>query len=393
MPQETIPLGKQLSEFDQALITAAYFGFTPIETPRVTRADRELAKAYSGHKHYDSTEKLSLIRHYMEKDMVSLPHPLTLAFSRSGAKSKTEGYSLHFIGTPSAVAEATLIKTALAILSDLGHKELRLDINCVGDTDSINTYEKELGNYVRKSNIEQSDELKERLKEDVFNLFRLETPEARSLAQRAPSSITFLSADSRNHFKEILEYIDALDIEFRLSPELVGEKNHTSHAIFTIRKKGGEDESAGTGDTSQSDGEIMGIGYRYSHLGKCLGLRKELPMAGVSIFSTTGRKKRVYKRLPRPKFHLIQLGREAKIKTLFLIELLRAHHIPLHHLLGRDKLSSQLSNAENLRVPYLIIIGQKEALENTATVRNVVTRSQETVSIPDLPYYLKHVSV
>ena len=118
-------------------------------------------------------------------------------------------------------------------------------------------------------------------------------------------------------------------------------------------------------------------------------------MAGVNIFSTSSRdtRKRVYKGLPKPKFYLIQLGREAKIKTLSLIELLRSHHIPLHHFLGKDKITAQLLNAENLRVPYLIIIGQKEALDNTATIRNVSTRAQDTVSIASLPHYLKNIAL
>ena len=116
-------------------------------------------------------------------------------------------------------------------------------------------------------------------------------------------------------------------------------------------------------------------------------------MAGVNIFTLPGREheKKVYKQLPRPKFYLVQLGREAKIKTLSLIEMLRSHRIPVHHFLGKDKLTVQLSNAENLHVSYLIIIGQKEALDGTATVRNVATRAQDTIPLEFLPQYLKHI--
>ena len=117
-------------------------------------------------------------------------------------------------------------------------------------------------------------------------------------------------------------------------------------------------------------------------------------MAGVTIFSGANSPHgRVYKELPKPKFYLVQLGREAKIKTLSILELLRLHRIPVHHFLGKDKITVQLSNAENLHVSHLIIIGQKEALDNTATVRNVTTRAQDTISMADLPRYLKHISL
>ena len=47
--------------------------------------------------------------------------------------------------------------------------------------------------------------------------------------------------------------------------------------------------------------------------------------------------------------------------------------------------------AENLKVPYIIIMGQKEALENAVIVRNMANRSQTVVPIPKLADYLKHL--
>jgi len=378
-------LGKQLNEFDKALVTAAYFGFMPIVAPKITKQDTELTQGLGNHPHYDATEKIAVIRTYLEQNLASLSHPIALVYEKSASRKRRAGFALHFIGSYSGIAEAIVIQTALSILSDEGYKDLKIDINCVGDKESINAYERELSSYVRKSNSNLSEELKEKIREDVFNLFKLKTPETLLLCEMAPSSITFLSAPSRVYFKEVLEYIETLGIEFRLTPELVGERDHTSHTIFAIKNKKIESES----------GEALAVGYRYSRLGRCLGLRKEIPMVGVNIFPAFSKKvkRRIYKRLPKPKFYLIQLGQEAKIKTLFLIELLRANHIPLHHFLGKDKLTAQLSNAENLRVPYLIIIGQKEALDNTVIVRNVSTRAQDTVNIPDLPYYLKKITL
>ncbi|MEK7176884.1 MAG: His/Gly/Thr/Pro-type tRNA ligase C-terminal domain-containing protein [Patescibacteria group bacterium] len=373
----------KLTEFDRALVIASYFGFMPVVAPKITKNDIELTRNCGDHPHYDATEKMAVMRSYMEQNLPSTTGPAALIYERPASRKKFGSHALHFIGSVSGIAEATLIRATLSILSEEGYKNLRVDLNCIGDRESINTYERELLNYVRKSSGDLSDELKQKIKEDIFNLFKLNEPEIVRLAETAPSSITFLSAQSRTYFKEVLEYIEALGIEFRLTPKLVGEKNHSSHTIFAIKNIDNEDESA------------LAVGYRYSRLGRYLGLRKEVPMAGVNIFVASPRdaKKRLYKTLPKPKFYLIQLGREAKIKTLTLIELLRSHRIPLHHYLGKDKIAAQLANAEALRVPYLIIIGQKEALENTATVRNISTRAQDTISIANLPNYLKNIAL
>ena len=381
IPTTITRISRPLSEFDRALVIATYFGFMPITAPKITRQDIEMTEECGNYPHYDAAEKASIFRTYLEQELSSLPHPFAIIYKKIASRRRFGDYALHFIGSTSGIAEATLIRAALSILSEEGYKNLRVDINCIGDKESISIYERELANFIRKFGANLSETEKVSIKEDIFNLFRLEAPEAIRLRESAPSAITSLTTQSRIYFKEVLEYIEALGIEFRLAPELVGERNHASHTIFAIR------------DTDEKN--TLATGYRYSRLGRYFGLRKEIPMAGVNIFSLSSRAatKRVYRELPRPKFYLIQLGWEAKVKTLSLIEILRSHKIPLYHYLGKDKIAVQLSNAESVRVPYLLIIGQKEGLDNTVTIRNVSTRAQDTVSIMNLPHYLKNITL
>ncbi len=375
-----------LSEFDKALITATYFGFTPIAAPKILEQDLEMTNHCRRLPYYDAAEKAALIRAYLSEDMSSLPHPLTLIYKRKGTpRGGSSGYSLHYIGATSGIAEATLIRAALSILNESGFRNLRLDLNSIGDKDSLLCYERELINFVKKSGSALSDELRLALKDDIFNLFRLEEEALRELSASAPPAITYLTPPARSHFKEVLEFVEALGIEFSLSPELVGEKNHVSHTIFAIK----------SAEPEGGKNITLAVGYRYSRLLKRFGIKREIPMAAVSIFTANKKEVggRVYKELPKPKFYLVQLGREAKIRTLGLIENLRREKISVHHFLGKDKLTAQLGAAEMLSLPYLIIIGQKEALDGTATVRNVLSRAQDTISLSQLPSYLKRITL
>ena len=374
------------NELDQALFTATHFGFLPIRAPKITEVDLELVKHCGSYPHYDAAEKASLIRHFIEENLSSISYPISVAYKKPASRKKFGSYSLHVIGSPSGIAEATLIRAALSILSEGGYKNLRVDLNCVGDKESLSAYERELINFIRKFGTGLPEEARIILKSDIFNLFRVETEEFKALRENAPQAMSFLSTPSRIYFKEVLEYIDALGINFRLTPELIGEKNHVSHAIFSIRDAG----DLNTGTESVQATPVLALGYRYSRLSRACGLRKDTPLAGVNIFSVTENVEMV-RNIPKPKFCLLQLGKDAKIKTLNLLEVLRVHRITVHHFLSRDKFGAQLANAEALPVSHLIIIGQKEALDNTATVRNVITRAQDTISLLDLPRYLKTI--
>ena len=54
--------------------------------------------------------------------------------------------------------------------------------------------------------------------------------------------------------------------------------------------------------------------------------------------------------LKKPKIYFIQLGPEAKLKSLNIIEILRKAHIPIAQSLSKDSLGSQLAIAEKLAI-------------------------------------------
>jgi len=382
MLPEIYSAAKELNELDRAFVIATYFGFRPVKAPRISREDIEAVRKCTTHPYYNSAEKAAVIRNFLD---TNLDTPKALVYKKPVSKAKELGtHDLHIIGITSAIAEATIIRAALSILSEEGYKNLRVDINCVGDKESIKVYERELISFVKKYGSNLPKELKEKLKEDVRNIFSLEAPEILELRSTIPSSITFLSTPSRTYFKEVLEYMEALGVEFRLVPELVGDRYHVSHTIFSIRDSDGEEEEF-----------PLAVGYRYSRLPRLLGVRKEISCIGITLFSNEKRQlaQKTYKGLPKPKFLLVQLGQTAKIKTLSLIELLRSHRIPVYHFLDRDKIGTQLSNADGMPVSHIIIVGQKEAIDNTATIRNMSTRAQETVGVNELPGYLKKIKL
>ena len=136
----------------------------------------------------------------------------------------------------------------------------------------------------------------------------------------------------------------------------------------------------------------MALGFRYNALARKIGMKKEIPAVGVAINIKKGTdKKSIANKTKKPQVFFAQIGAEAKLQSLKIIEMLRQTRIDICQALSKDKMGSQIAVAENLKVPYIIIMGQKEALENAVIVRNMANRSQTVVPIPKLADYLKHL--
>jgi histidyl-tRNA synthetase len=210
-------------------------------------------------------------------------------------------------------------------------------------------------------------------------------PKTREINIGAPDPMSFLSSSGKKHFKEVLEYLDEMGIVYQIDKTLVRGLSYYTHTVFEIIE-------------TAEDGSAMTIagGGRYDYLGKMLGSKKDIPAMGGSIGMDRIIERPWFKNLaPRimkkPKVYFIQVGFEAKLKSLNVIEILRKAHVPVAQSLSKDSLGAQLAVAEKSGAPYVIIFGQKEAVEQSVIVRNMENRSQENVPLSELGTYIKQL--
>jgi histidyl-tRNA synthetase len=178
-------------------------------------------------------------------------------------------------------------------------------------------------------------------------------------------------------------------IPYRVNNMLVRGQSYYTRTVFEVIKVDvGE-------DGKEKEITITG-GGRYDNLARMMGSKKDVPSVGTGLSMERIRMFPECKTLaPRimkpPKVYFIQLGFEAKLKSLCVMEVLRKARIPVHQSISKDSLGTQLALAEKMEVPYCLIFGQKEAMDNTVIVRNMSTHSQDTVKIDALSDYIKHL--
>jgi len=174
-----------------------------------------------------------------------------------------------------------------------------------------------------------------------------------------------------------LESLETFDTTYKIKPSLLSNKLFASNTVFEIRSE---------------DDELLAYGYRYNHLAKKIGGKREVPSVGVTILvkrNPAMAKKIKIKNIKKPKFYLVQLGSTAKLKALNVVEMLRKQKIPVYHSITKDKITGQLSGAEYMKATHVLVMGQKEAVENSMIVRSIANREQETVALDELANFLK----
>lgn len=430
--------------FEKAAEVALYYGFQPIDLPMLEREEVFLSTNSEdtdlvGKEMYalktKGGDRLALrpegtapaMRAYLEHGMQSQSQPIKLYYYGSffrhdnpqrGRYREFRQFGIEMIGSPKSISDAMVIYLTVMILNDVGLKNIMIDVNSIGDKDSRVPYLRELTQYYRKHINKLCGNCKQRIKTSPLRLLDCKGAECQPFKEKAPQSIAYLTPAAKAHFKEVLEYLDALKLTYRINPHLVRGLDYYTHTVFEItetppdvlpaalaenatqleetgeekdRRKAKEDRVA----AANAPLTIAG-GGRYDYLAKQMGSKKDVPAVGGSIgvdrVLLSPNYKAVAPRIvKKPKIYFIQLGFEAKLKALEIIEILRSARIPVTHSLNKDSLSGQLGVAEKLGVPYAIIFGQKEALEGTVIVRNMLTRSQDTVKLAKLADYIKNI--
>lgn len=368
-----------------AIHIAEYYGFSPLEEMRMTREKDEKKRAAAKNEPDIA---------YARRD----ERPLTSSAKRAAACARTnsDGFlawrtvsnatglpattlELHIVGSSSAVSEAILLVVANAIAQEAGITERYLSINNIGSHESSNRFVRDVSAYLRKHIETISPTLRPRAATDPLGTLIQLIERGHPAAPRAPQAMEYLTEEERRKFWELLEYLEVFGLPYELSPQVLGSRDCWAHSLFEISAP---DEETGAR-------VAFAFGGRYDPLATRFG-STSTPAAMISIHCEVRGKTRVKRENKGlPAIYFAHLGPEARRRALTVLEMLRAAEIPVHQSLLFDKIGEQMTRAKALAVPYILIMGYKEAMENTVLVREVSTNSQEAVPVDDLSNYLK----
>jgi len=334
-----------------------------------------------------------IVRSYIEHGMVNLPQPVKLwtmgplfrhERQQAGRYRQFTQFDIEALGDKSASIDGQVIQMTYDILKDLGFKTISIELNSIGDSECRPYFKKILTSYFRSKKSSLCADCQRRLKENPLRILDCKEEKCQQVKAQAPQIIDHLCENCHAHFKQVLEFLDELELPYTLNPYLVRGLDYYTRTVFEIVDK----SEAGT-----SQGSLAG-GGRYDGLVKLLGGR-DTPAFGVAggvdriINVMKTRELKPDKNKETTDIFLAQLGQLAKRKSLKLFEEFRAAKIPVAESFSKDSLRAQLKSADKLGIRWVLIFGQKEALENFITLRDMKTGVQKEIKLDKVVQEMK----
>jgi len=381
---------------------ADFYGFGKIDTPVVEQTDlfsrgiglnTDIVKKEMYTLKTKGGDSLSLrpewtapiVRSYIEHGMYSRPQPLKLWYfgpcyryerPQSGRYRQFWQFGFEIFGEDNAVIDAQIIQIFYNILKELKLKNLIVEVNSIGDSNCRPYYKKLLSNYFRSRESSLCSDCKKRLKENVLRILDCKEEKCQPIKVEAPQIIDHLCDSCHAHFKEVLEFLDEIDISYNLNPHLVRGLDYYTNTVFEIFSEEGNIKNA------------LGAGGRYNKLVKLLG-NKDIPACGAAagierVISLMKEQEIEISGEPEIQVFLAQLGNLAKRKSLRLLEDFRKARVRVAESFGRDSLKVQLNKADKIGAKYTLILGQKEALEGVIIIRDMASGKQDIVKLEEV---------
>lgn len=278
------------------------------------------------------------------------------------------------IGEQSAAIDAHLIMVGYTILKTLG-LSVMININSIGDTECRDLYKEAVADYFKQYKTKLDVEQKKWLRKEPTRLLTLKGKKYQEMVEGAPQIVDYLSDDCKAHFFAVLEYLDDFDIPYNLDPSLMKDFNYYNRTVFEFYpvKDGVLGEAP------------YGGGGRYDYVIEKLS-GNQVPASGVSfdVETLVAQMKFQDVALPETKpaqLFVAQIGEQARRQAMVLFEALRAEGFDVMEGFVYNSLKSQLEIVNRLRVPYVLILGQKEVVDGTILFRDMEGGIQEIIDL------------
>ena len=287
---------------------------------------------------------------------------------QKGRLRQFKQFGIECLGLSNPMADIEVISLGKDFLQKLGLlSSTSLKINSLGDTESRSNYRKTLIEYLNDYKTELSQDSLKRLSQNPLRILDSKNENDKRILTNAPNILDYLNQESRERFLKVTEGLDVLGIKYHIDKNLVRGLDYYCHTAFEFI----------TNDLG-AQGTVL-AGGRYDGLSKMLG-GPDVPgvgwAAGIERLSLL---------IPsqctsNPDVVLIGVTEEFNLLLLPLMQQLINVAFRVE-ILYTGNISKKLKRANKIKAPFAIILGEEEVKTKVLKLKNLVTGSEEHMSI------------
>ncbi len=380
----------------KAMEVAARFGFGRIDTPAFEDSNLFIRSVGEG---TDIVEKemytfddrggdsitlrpegtAPVCRAYLEHGMHNLPQPVRLYYfcpvfryerPQAGRFRQHHQFGVEVLGDADPSVDAEVIEVAWDLMTSLGLKEINLLINSVGDPQCRPAYVAKLREYYSGHHEKLCADCKERLNRNPLRLLDCKVETCHAFGNDAPRSADNLCEPCGEHWNKLLRYLDSMQLPYQIDHRLVRGLDYYTRTVFEVQPVvgGGQSTICGGG---RYDGLITELGGRETPgIGFATGLERltlNLKRSEVPVPDE-----------PSPPYLVANVGEDARIAALDLSVRLRRAGVGAILSSGSRGLRGQMRQANALKIPFALILGDDEIEKGEVVVRNMESSVQES---------------
>ncbi len=282
-------------------------------------------------------------------------------------------FSYEIVGEKNPVLDAQVIQMAWKIIQRLKLTDMVINVNSIGCHECRPDYLQNLKEYYESRQHVLCKKCRRLRTENPLKLLACEEEKCTRLAKEAPQILDHLCEVCHKHFSAVLEFLDDLGIPYNLNPQLVHDQEYYTRTVFAIwNEKATRAKTIFSGGRFDDLIEKMG-GRPTRAVGITGGIdRLVLAMQEQNIKVPARRRGDVY---------LAQLSDMAKKKALKVFEELQDNGLRVIENFGKNAVAPQIEQAGKLGVPITLILGQKEVLDDTIIMRDMINGVQEIIPL------------
>ena len=331
----------------------------------------------------------AVCRAYLQHGLHNLAQPQRLYYlcpmfrydrPQAGRFRQFNQFGIEAIGESDAIIDLEVIQLAIHSMSNLGLQNMRLVLNNIGDHNDRKNYIDALKEHLATHTSNMGEDDRRRYETNPLRVLDSKELSQETFIDLDPKSADFLGVDAKDHWEELLGYLELMGISYTLDHKLVRGLDYYTRTVFEIHPAVTGAQSAVCAG-GRYDGlfeelggkSTPGIGFAAGIERLILNLQTQTYEGGISA---------------KKPLILCYNGIPAKNDAIKLAETLRSED-QLVLLAPNRSLKSQLRFASGTEANLVLIIGENELREGNITCRDMSRGDQLVIPRSDLLNYLK----